>query len=112
MLSLSRPISGCQIIGFSTRNIVVAATSVIEPEEDEIELIPESPCIDAKLCEVRSSNCSLGSQPAGEARSVNWPNMLLERECAHGFLLSETVVGTSSMSRVLSVFTVLVEGAE
>ena len=48
----------------------------------------------------------------GEALSANWPNMLLERECADGFLQSETVVGTSSMSRVLSVFTVLVEGVK
>ena len=48
----------------------------------------------------------------GEARSANWSNMLRERECAHGFLLPETVVGTSSMLRVVSVFTVLVEGVK
>ena len=45
----------------SVPGFVVAATFVIEPEEDEIELIPVSPCIDAHVCGVRSSNCSLGS---------------------------------------------------
>ena len=42
----------------SVPEIFVAATSVIAPEEDDIELIPESSCVDAKLCEVRSSMCS------------------------------------------------------
>ena len=41
--------------------ILGAATSVIESEEDEIELTQVSPCIDANLCEGRSSNCSLSS---------------------------------------------------
>ena len=46
--------------------IVDAATSVTEQaEEDDIELIPESPCIDEKLSEVMSSSCSMGSQPVG-----------------------------------------------
>ena len=38
--------------------------------------------------------------------------MLLERECADGLLQSETVASTSSMSKVLSVFAVIGEGAE
>ena len=35
-----------------------AAASVIEPEEDDLELVKESHCIDANLCDVNSSNCS------------------------------------------------------
>ena len=54
----------------STPGTIVAATSVIKPEEDDIELIPESPCIDTHLCEVRSANCSLGWKPVGEGRSA------------------------------------------
>ena len=46
----------------SVTGILDATQSVTEQvEEDDIELIPESPCIDAKLCEVMSSSCSLGS---------------------------------------------------
>ena len=59
---------------------LVAAASVNEPEEDT-ELIPESPCNDEKLCEVRSSKCPLASELVGEARSAKQPNMLQKREC-------------------------------
>ena len=41
----------------SVLGIVVGAASVTEQvEEDDIELIPESPCFDAKIVRVRSSN--------------------------------------------------------
>ena len=39
----------------------LGSSSRIDSEEDAIELIPGSTCIDATLCEVRPSNCSLGS---------------------------------------------------
>ena len=41
----------------------------MEPEEDEFELVKESHGIDAKLCDVKSSNCTraFGSSPVGEA---------------------------------------------
>ena len=42
-----------------------------------------------------------------EARSVKQPNELLKQECADGLLQFETVVGTSSMSTVLSAFAVI-----
>ena len=42
----------------------------------------------------------------GEARSAKSPNMLRKPGCTDGLLQSETVVGTSSMLRVLSVFAV------
>ena len=42
----------------SATGILDATQSVTEQvEEDDIELIPESACIDAKLCEVMSSSC-------------------------------------------------------
>ena len=53
-----------------TQKIVYTTNSVAEQvEEDDTELIPESPCFDAKLFEVMSSS-SLGSQLVGEAYSA------------------------------------------
>ena len=51
-------------------------------EYDPVELLSESPCTDAKLFEVISSSCALGSKLVSEACSVRLPIGLIERECA------------------------------
>ena len=68
------------------------ATSVSDPAE-EYDLFPQSPGIDATLCEV-SEHTKLASHV----------------RCTDGFMQSETVVGTSSMSRVLSVMVIVEVG--
>ena len=45
-------------------------------EDDPVELIPESPCIDAKLVEFRSPSWASGSFPVREACSAKKPNLL------------------------------------
>ena len=56
----------------------------------EFQPILESPCTDTKLCVVRSSSCSLGSQLAGVVRLGKQLNMLLKGGRADGLLHSKT----------------------
>ena len=63
ILLLERTYVSDLLAAMSVTRIVVATYSVTEQEEEEdpIELIPESPCIEAKLFEVVSSSRAFGS---------------------------------------------------
>ena len=62
--------------------MVGAATSVMEPEEDEFEVVKESPCIEGKIVRRKTPLVAFeffGSFPVGEARSAIQLSKLLKR---------------------------------
>ena len=76
---------------------------LIEPEKDETELIPESPCIDTELRSDLETARWVHNMQERLVRQ-NHQTCFLSRNCAAGLFQPKTVGCVSSMSRVLSVF--------